>query len=94
MARRRTRAEKIAAGVRENNSVVTSTASINPVKNNPSYFVSEIPLSTKLIFSDLTKSLTVAILALILQFMLCVYLNRGGWQVVSLWLQNFTTVYK
>jgi hypothetical protein len=89
MARRRTRAEKIVAGTRE--SYQYKAPKITESKRD--YYVSEIPLALKLISMDLTKSLAVAILALILQFMLAMYLSRGGWQFVSSLLQKVTSGY-
>lgn len=38
--------------------------------------------------NDLTKSAIVTILALILQFSLAVYLNRGGWEIIINMLQK------
>lgn len=103
MAKRRTRAQKITALQRRSNlnSTITSNVSekyeykttAKATENRVNYYVSEIPLSLKLISSDLTKSLVVAILALILQFMLATYLNRGGWQQVFPLLQKITSVY-
>ena len=52
------------------------------------YYVPEVTLSTKLLTYDLTKSLAMTILALLLQFSLAVYLNRGGWQQVNSMLQK------
>lgn len=63
----------------------------SPVKQN--YYVPEISLSTKLLSQDLTKSLAMTILALILQFSLAIYLSQGGWQNVSSMLNKLISVY-
>ncbi|KKT58691.1 MAG: hypothetical protein UX91_C0006G0228 [Candidatus Amesbacteria bacterium GW2011_GWB1_47_19] len=47
------------------------------------YYVPELTLPTVLLRRDLTKAVGVTILALLLQIILAVYLNRGGWQFVS-----------
>ncbi len=45
-------------------------------------------LEMKLMLFDLTKSVVVTILALIFQFSLAFYLNRGGWTTVISMLQK------
>jgi hypothetical protein len=91
MARKRTKAEKIAAKLRRQLAAVNTqkpqitttlhSKSEYPVEDNA--YLPELTLSTKLLARDLTKSLAVTILALVLQFSLAVYLNRGGWQQVN-----------
>jgi hypothetical protein len=46
------------------------------------YYYPELMLPINLVKSDLTKTLGVAILALISQIALLMYLNRGGWQII------------
>ena len=89
MARKRTRAEKVTASTRESYQYKLPEKS----ELKPNYYVAEIPLSLKLISLDLTKSLAVAILALILQFILAGYLSRGGWGQVYVLLQKIASGY-
>jgi hypothetical protein len=91
MARRRTRAEKIAAKLRKQLERVEPVTTTQVVAPKEDYYVPEVALSTKLLTSDLTKSLAVTILALLVQFSLAVYLNRGGWQQVNTMLQKIAT---
>jgi hypothetical protein len=88
MARRRTKAEKIAAKLRRRLREIEPAAVKETAPAKEDYYVPEITLSTKLLTSDLTKSLAMTILALVLQFSLAVYLNRGGWQQVNSMLQK------
>jgi hypothetical protein len=102
MAKRRTKQQKIAANWKrqfENHEIKVINnpprETINTVKNEPvprkDFYVPEFSLSTNLLIRDLTKSLAVTILALILQFSLAAYLNHGGWQTVNNMLQKFAT---
>jgi hypothetical protein len=47
-----------------------------------------------MVVSDLTKSVVVTILALLLQFSLAAYLNHGGWQTVYPMLEKIVVVEK
>jgi hypothetical protein len=88
MAGRRTKAEKIAAKLRKRLEKIEPIAVKEVVFAKEDYYVPEVTLSTKLLTYDLTKSLAMTILALLLQFSLAVYLNRGGWQQVNSMLQK------
>jgi len=44
--------------------------------------MAEMKIPIELIKKDLTKTLGVTILALILQIALMVYLNKSGWQII------------
>ena len=94
MAKRRTKQQKIAANWKKKFETPV-IRKINPVVNEPvvqkDFYVPEFSLSINLLTRDLTKSLAVTILALILQFTLAAYLNRGGWQTVNYMLQKIAT---
>jgi len=102
MAKRRTRREKIEAQLRRKwVSVVPSKNEKNDdkqeqnLKETPSNFQEpEISLSLNLLKRDLTKSLSLTILALILLFGLAGYLNSGGWQTVYPMLEKTISVEK
>jgi hypothetical protein len=53
-----------------------------------------LQLNLKGVVSDLTKSVVVTILALLLQFSLAVYLSHGGWQTVYPMLEKTISVNK
>ncbi len=55
------------------------------------YYVPEINLGTQEMKRDLTKTVSLTILALILQFSFAAYLNRGGWQLVNQMLQKLVS---
>jgi hypothetical protein len=102
MAKRRTKQQKIAAKLKKQIFVSETNATvkyqpelINTAKNEPvvkkDYYMPEFTISMNLLTRDLTKSLAVTILALILQFSLAAYLNHGGWQSVNIMLQKMAT---
>ena len=98
MAKRRTRAEKELARLRRlvekkeinpvNSTEKRENANLKRVTATADFYVPELALPVKLLRLDLTKSVGVTILALILQIALAVYLNRGGWQFVNSVLFN------
>jgi hypothetical protein len=51
-------------------------------------------LNLKMVVYDLTKGVVVTILALLLQFSLAAYLNRGGWQTVYPMLEKIVVINK
>lgn len=55
-----------------------------------SFYVPEIKLELSEMKKDLTKTVCLTILALILQFSFAAYLNRGGWQQVNQMLQKLS----
>lgn len=94
MAKRRTKQQKIAASWKRF-SETPPAMTINKVIKEPvpqkDFYIPEYSLSMNLLTRDLTKSLAVTILALILQFSLAAYLNHGGWQIVNKMLQKLAT---
>ncbi len=104
MAKRRTKQQKLAAKLHRltlQNQVLSQKPAVIPIKPDiinegvikHDFYVPELSLSTKLLTYDLTKSLAVTILALILQFGLALYLNHGGWQTVHNMLQKLAINY-
>jgi hypothetical protein len=94
MAKRRTKQQKIAAKWKrklEKPEIRTEVITENERITKPDFYIPEFSLSMNLLTRDLTKSLAVTILALILQFSLATYLNRGGWQTVNNMLQKIAT---
>lgn len=47
------------------------------------FYQPEINLQMNLLFADLTRTAIVTILALVFQTMTYLYLNHGGWQVIT-----------
>ena len=102
MAKRRTKQQKIAANwkrqfEKRDTKVINDFPRevINTIINEPvskkDFYMPEFSLSTNLLTRDLTKSLAVTILALVLQFSLAVYLNHGGWQTINNMLVKVAT---
>ncbi len=57
----------------------------------PVFYQPELTLPVRLVWSDLTKTVAVTILALIVQSGLSVWLSRGGWQLINnLWFAGLT----
>jgi len=55
----------------------------------PVFYQPEISLPVKMVFSDLTKTVVVTILALVLQIGISIFLTKGGWQWInSIWFAN------
>jgi hypothetical protein len=93
MARRRTRREKLNAVIRRNTEQSRPEPEFQKKIDNGSFYVPEISLSTKLVALDLTKTVAVTILALILQFALAGYLNAGGWQTINGVIHGILAIY-
>jgi len=102
MAKRRTKQQKMAANWKRQFDVTKNEITnkslpetVNSIENEPipkkDFYMPEFSLSMNLLTRDLTKSLAVTILALILQFTLAAYLNHGGWQTVNNMLQKIAT---
>jgi hypothetical protein len=102
MAGKRTRKEKIIAKLRRQtesrpHSQVVSNSPLSPlslsnrgetvVKKIEGFYAPEIVIPMKLIASDLTKTVIVTILALILQIAISIYFSHGGWQFVKSFLR-------
>jgi hypothetical protein len=96
MAERRTRSEKIIAEIRRREKIKFPLPSVklnSGMKTNIVLQFSGTNLPVELVTTDLTKSLAVTILALILQFALAGYLDRGGWQDINNVLHGIFTIY-
>jgi hypothetical protein len=94
MSKKRTRQEKVLANLKRQ--LVTKTSVDLPPQakserislSTQTFYQPEFNLPLKLVYFDLTKTLAVTILALILQFALAAYLSHGGWQVINSVLLN------
>lgn len=60
----------------------------NNAEPKDNFYQPEIALPLKIIKTDLTKTLAVTILALLLQIGLYVYLQRGGWPIILSMLKH------
>lgn len=94
MAHRRTREEKVqakhvyAAEVPEDKKIkfnLESTKSTDVSASSPYH---ELVMPTTSLKADLTKTLIVTILALILQFSLASYLQNGGWNTLQKFIEQ------
>jgi len=90
MAEHRTRQQKIVAKLRRELAAREETVSYRPVEVKEKsadvkrvFYQPEMTLPVKLVWLDLTKTVAVTILALIIQFGLSVWLSRGGWQWIN-----------
>ncbi|KKU96393.1 hypothetical protein A2701_03035 [Candidatus Amesbacteria bacterium RIFCSPHIGHO2_01_FULL_47_34] len=95
MAKRRTKKEKMIARLKRQVEIKkprqTQTTTQNPIidkkegkpDNSQVFYYPEMKLPLNLVVRDLTKTVGVTILTLILQFTLAYYLRNGGWEYVN-----------
>jgi hypothetical protein len=96
MAEHRTRQQKIVAKLRRELAAREETVQYRPteIKEKSAdvkrvFYQPEMTLPVKLVWLDLTKTVAVTILALIIQLGLSVWLSRGGWQWInSVWFSR------
>jgi hypothetical protein len=96
MAEHRTKQQKIVAKLRRELALREEGVKYTRVLETPKkvdskayFYQPEMSLPTNLVWSDLTKTVVVAILALTLQIGLSVWMSKGGWQLInSLWFSN------
>lgn len=89
MSKRRTREQKIIAGLKKQLQTgqrtweikETKTVDIRPEKKSNSY-VADRPLVTTSIKRDLIKTLVITALGVVVQFGIKAYLDNGGWSAV------------
>lgn len=101
MSKRRTKSEKIRAELRKNkiqstNNKINSNIEIQmPAQTlahtRGAFYTPSFELPMELLKKDLTKTLIVTILAVILQMSLANYLNHGGWNLINTLIINKLT---
>jgi hypothetical protein len=93
MAQHRTRQQKIVAKLRRELELREEKVNYegkprieNSVDTKTVFYQPELTLPVKMVFSDLTKTVAVTILALASQVALSIWLSKGGWQWInSIW---------
>jgi len=99
MAKKRTRQEKVRAATKRQEPFVFKRPEQNKTdkkletkiktETTPHFYQPELTIPVSAIRTDLTKTLAVTILALILQLALAAYLSRGGWSTVNSLLMKY-----
>lgn len=90
MAQHRTRQQKIVAKLRkelalkeEGMKYTRKPETDKKTDVKTVYYQPELTLPVKMVFSDLTKTVAVTILALTSQIALSIWLSKGGWQWIN-----------
>lgn len=99
MARKRTRQQKVRAATKRQEPFVFKKPEQSNIDQKietkintqitPHFYQPELTIPVSAIRADLTKTLAVTILALILQLAFAAYLSRGGWGTVNSLLMKY-----